>query len=78
VEVGTISEAAEKEPDYSLAKEVAEVVRLSEKSIYRIMKTDPTFPHVRISGSVRFPRARVLRWLSKRTQGELRRRSSPS
>jgi predicted DNA-binding transcriptional regulator AlpA len=64
-----MSEAADKEPDYWVAKEVAAVVRLSEKSIYRIMKDDPTFPHVRISGSVRFPRERVLRWLAKRTQG---------
>jgi predicted DNA-binding transcriptional regulator AlpA len=64
-----MSETAEREPDYWVAKEVAAVVRLSEKSIYRIMKDDPTFPHVRISGSVRFPRVRVLRWLARRTQG---------
>jgi len=65
-----MSEAAEKEPDYLIAAEVARVVRLSEKSIYRLMKNDATFPHVRVGGSVRFPRARLLRWLARRTQGK--------
>jgi predicted DNA-binding transcriptional regulator AlpA len=60
----------EKAPDYWVPKEFATVVRLSEKSVYRLMKADPTFPHVRVGGSVRIPRARALRWLSARTQGK--------
>jgi excisionase family DNA binding protein len=64
-----MSGATEKEPDYWVAEELAAKVRLSQKSIYRIMKDDPTFPYVRVGGSVRFPRERVLRWLAKRTQG---------
>jgi excisionase family DNA binding protein len=64
-----MSEVSEKEPQYWVAQELAAVVRLSEKSIYRLMKQDPTFPFVRVGGAVRFPRERVLRWLAKRTQG---------
>jgi predicted DNA-binding transcriptional regulator AlpA len=72
LELARLRDAAqqhEREPQYWLAGEVAAVVRLSEKSIYRLMKDDPTFPFVRVLGSVRFPRERVLRWLAKRTQG---------
>jgi hypothetical protein len=54
---------------YWLPKEFALVVRLHEKSIYRLMKEDPTFPHVRVGGSLRIPRERALRWLASRTQG---------
>ena len=55
---------------YWLPKEFAVVVRLHEKSIYRLMKDDPTFPHVRVGGSVRIPREWALRWLAKRTSGK--------
>lgn len=65
-----MSAAAEKEPDYWKAEQLAEVVQLSTKSIYRLMRDDPTFPHVRVGGALRFPRERVLRWLAKRTQGK--------
>lgn len=59
-------------PDYGywVPKEVAAMLRLSEKSIYRLLKDDPTFPHVRIGGSIRIPRDRALRWLAKRTSGK--------
>jgi predicted DNA-binding transcriptional regulator AlpA len=60
---------AESLPQYWLPREFAGVMRLHEKSIYRLMKSDPTFPHVRIGGSVRIPRQRALRWLAKRTSG---------
>jgi excisionase family DNA binding protein len=54
---------------YDRADDIAKLVRLSDKSIYRLVQTDPTFPCVRIGGSLRFPRQRVLRWLAQRTQG---------
>jgi predicted DNA-binding transcriptional regulator AlpA len=60
----------EKKPEYLLPKEFAAVVRLHEKSVYRLMKADPTFPHVRVGGSLRIPRERALRWLAKRTSGK--------
>ena len=62
------SETPPSEPTYWVPKEFAALVRLSEKSIYRLMK-DPSFPHVRVGGAVRIPRERAQRWLAKRTQG---------
>lgn len=57
-------------PDYWLPKEFADLMRLHEKSIYRLMKADATFPYVRIGGAVRIPRAEALRWLANRMKGE--------
>jgi predicted DNA-binding transcriptional regulator AlpA len=53
-------------PDYFVPIEFADLIRLSEKSLYRLMKNDPTFPYVRIGGSIRIPRERALKWLAKR------------
>jgi predicted DNA-binding transcriptional regulator AlpA len=57
------------EPDYWVPREFAAKLRLSDKSLYRIMKSDPTFPCCRIGGSIRIPRERALRWLARRTSG---------
>ena len=57
-------------PAYWLVGEAAAYLRLSEKSIYRIVRDDPTFPRVKVGGSVRFPRERLIRWLTARTQGK--------
>ena len=56
-------------PDFLTAKELAALVRVSEKTLYRLVRQDSSFPLVKIGGSVRFPRARVLRWIAARTQG---------
>ena len=60
----------ETDPVYWKAKKVGIVMDLSDKSVYRLAKSDPTFPCVKIGGSLRFPRDRVLRWLAQRTQGK--------
>ena len=36
---------------------------------YFLYPGDPTFPMLKIGGTVRFPRERVLRWLREREQG---------
>jgi excisionase family DNA binding protein len=80
---GVESEAAErqpakKQPDYWIASEVSELLRLSEKSIYRIMRADATFPFVKVGrGSVRFPRERLLKWLRDNEQGRGAQRHVP-
>jgi predicted DNA-binding transcriptional regulator AlpA len=56
--------------EFWTAAEVGKLVKLSDKSIYRIASKDPTFPCVKIGGTLRFPRDRVLRWLARRTQGK--------
>jgi predicted DNA-binding transcriptional regulator AlpA len=61
---------ADAEPTYDKADDIGKLVKLSDKSIYRLAKEDPTFPCVKIGGSLRFPRERVLRWLAQRTQGK--------
>ncbi len=58
--------------------EVAAMLQLSDKTIYRLAKADPTLPVVRIgkgkNATVRFHRARLERWLLDRLQGAARSR----
>src|SRR5215467_11052732 len=64
---------------YLTPKEVADMLRVSEKSIYRWAKDDPSMPMLRLGGTVRFPRERLERWLRDREQGRpLMRRPGPS
>lgn len=60
--------------EYLTADEVAAILRLSPKTIYRLAKGDPTLPMLKLGGAVRFPRERLLRWLAKREQGHRRTR----
>jgi hypothetical protein len=46
----------------------------SAKTIYRLAKTDPTLPMLKLGSAVRFPRERLLRWLATREQGHRRTR----
>ncbi|PYM42239.1 MAG: hypothetical protein DME12_08225 [Candidatus Rokuibacteriota bacterium] len=50
--------------------EVAEVLRVSAPTVYRLAKRDPTLPVLRLPGLMRFPRERLLRWLRDREQGQ--------
>jgi predicted DNA-binding transcriptional regulator AlpA len=59
-------------PEYLTAADLARMLQVSEKTIYRLAKLDPTFPVLRLSGTVRFPRERALRWLRDREQGRAR------
>ena len=53
-------------PTYLTAADVAEMLRVSAKSVYRFAASDPTMPQLRIGGTVRFPADRFLRWLRSR------------
>ncbi len=55
--------------EYLTAAQIAELLQVSEKSVYRWAAGDPAFPMLKIGGTVRFPRERVLRWLREREQG---------
>jgi excisionase family DNA binding protein len=57
---------------YLTPTEVAEMLQLSAKSIYRLAKADPTMPMLKLGGTVRFPRERLERWLRDREQGRPR------
>lgn len=54
---------------WDTAQTLAEFLRLSDKSVYRLWRKDRTFPAAKIGGAVRFPRSRVVKWLNDRTQG---------
>lgn len=54
---------------YLTVDEVAEILRVSAATVYRLAKRDPTLPVLRLPGLMRFPRERLLRWLRDREQG---------
>jgi predicted DNA-binding transcriptional regulator AlpA len=60
---------ADEADDYVTPSYVAAMVKLSPKSIYRLAANDPTMPAIRLGGSLRFPRKRLLAWLRAREQG---------
>ncbi len=57
---------------YLTPDDVAAMLQLSSKSIYRLAKADPTLPMLKLGGTVRFPRERLERWLRDREQGRPR------
>ena len=56
-------------PEYLTAAQVAAMLQLSAKSVFRLAAADATMPQLRLGGSVRFPRERLLRWLKAREGG---------
>lgn len=66
------AEALKRLAAYLTAGQVGELLQLSAKSVYRIAKADPTMPMLKLAGTVRFPHARLLRWLQDREQGSPR------
>lgn len=56
-------------PFYLRPEEVAELLRLSVKSVYRLAAEDPELPVLKLGRTVRFPRERLLKWLKDREQG---------
>jgi len=56
-------------PAYLTARDVAAMLQLSAKSVFRLAAADATMPQLRLGGSVRFPRERLLRWLRAREGG---------
>ena len=56
-------------PMYLTAADIATMLQVDVKSVYRWASTDATMPAVRIGGVVRFDRERLMAWLEARTQG---------
>ena len=67
--VPQVSGADKRLEPYLTAEQVGELLQLSAKSIYRLAKSDPTMPMLKLGGTVRFPRERLERWLRDREQG---------
>src|SRR5262245_37829220 len=62
------------EPMYLTAGELARQIQVDDKTVYRWAQEEPSMPVLRIRGVVRFPRERVLRWLTDHEQRQARRR----
>lgn len=56
-------------PAYLTADEVAALLQVSPKTVYRWTRDDLTMPALRIGAVVRYPRDRILTWLRQREQG---------
>lgn len=61
--------AVASEPLYLKPAEVATLTQISVKTWYRIVAADSSVPCLRISGSLRFPKDRLLAWLRAKEQG---------
>jgi excisionase family DNA binding protein len=57
------------QPAFLTAVDVAAMLQVDVKTVYRWASTDATMPAVRIGGAVRFDRVKLLAWLEARTQG---------
>lgn len=57
------------EPEYLTGQEVAMMLQVSVKTIWRWVKLDPTMPALTFGHTVRFHRIRLLAWLKTREQG---------
>ena len=56
--------------EYLTAEQVAELLQVSQKSVFRWAAEDPSMPALRIGRrTVRFPRERFARWLATREHG---------
>jgi excisionase family DNA binding protein len=65
----TLQVAPVPEPEYLTPEQVGAMLQTSVKTVYRWAASDPTMPCLRIGGTVRFNRARLLAWLRAREQG---------
>jgi excisionase family DNA binding protein len=64
-----VNSMAAARPEYLTVDEVANWLRLSSKSVYRLAKNEPTMPVTVIGGSLRFRADHLERWLRAREQG---------
>jgi excisionase family DNA binding protein len=75
VSAATVDQAKSGPPLYLTASQVAELLQVSVKSVYRIAAENASMPVLRLAhgGSVRFHRERLMRWLDAHEQGRHRR-----
>jgi len=65
--------------EYLTPDQVAELLSVSTKTVFRLVAKDSTMPVLRLNAQViRFPRERLLRWLQQREGGRSGARSSHS
>ena len=57
------------ELEYWTAENVADLLKVRPPTVYGWAKRDASMPVIKIGGTVRFPRARLMEWLRSREQG---------
>src|SRR5688572_15019242 len=67
-QVGTNNPGPQAESVYLTANQVGIMLQVSSKTVYRWLKEDPSMPALKLGGSIRFHRERLLRWLQEREQ----------
>jgi excisionase family DNA binding protein len=65
------------EPVYLTARQVADLVRVAEKTVLRWSLQDASMPVLRRGRVVRFPRERLLTWLERQEPRAARRQHKP-
>ena len=60
---------------YLTVRQVAELLQVSTRTVQRLVESEPTLPVLKLGGVLRFPRARLERWLRDREAGAPRTRS---
>jgi excisionase family DNA binding protein len=74
-----------KEPDNGMTPQVVEyltshqlgdLIQVSPRTVERWALEDATMPALRVGRTLRFPRADLLRWLERRTQGSRKSRET--
>ena len=66
----SVSASTELPLQYLTPEQAAAMLQVCEKTLTRWAKLDPTFPVLKIGGTTRYPRERLLRWLREREQGQ--------
>lgn len=54
---------------YLTPSQIADLLQVSTKSVLRWALADASMPVLKIGGTVRFPKERLLRWLREQEQG---------
>src|SRR4030095_703325 len=57
------------EPTYATVEQVAAMLQVSVRSVYRLVETNADMPVLKLRGAMRFPRQRLALWLRDREQG---------
>ena len=66
------------EPAYLTARQVADLLRVDEKTVLRWSLQDASMPVLRRGRVVRFPRERLLVWLERQEPRAARRQPKPA
>jgi excisionase family DNA binding protein len=73
-----VSHSLAAEPAYLRPEQLAAMLQVSTRSIYRLVAKHPDIPALNVTGgALRFPRERLERWLRDREQGRAQPKSRP-